>query len=125
LLRIDGHLGVREQRGLGAGVIILHVSGNTLDRLAPGEHTFSRDEALSDQAIYVNVCGGQSASAFVTLKRPTSTSASVGLAAPATANAVRSWTNGEGHWMSSPSGVACQVSARGSMGSSSPCTDGF
>jgi len=55
----------------------------------------------------------------------TSTSASVGLAAPATANAVRSWTNGEGHWMSSPSGVACQVSARGSMGSSSPCTDGF
>ncbi len=55
---------VREQRGLGAGMIILHVSGNTLDRLAPGEHTFSRDEALSDQAIYVNVCGGQSASAF-------------------------------------------------------------
>ncbi len=55
---------VREQRGVGAGMVILHISGNTLDKLAQGEHTFSRDEGLSDEAIYVNVCGGQSASAF-------------------------------------------------------------
>jgi hypothetical protein len=54
----------------------------------------------------------------------TSTS-SVGLAAPAASNAVRSWTNGDGQWMSSPTGAACQVSSRGNLGSSSPCTDGF
>lgn len=54
-----------------------------------------------------------------------STSASVGLAAPAASNAVRSWTNGDGQWMSSPTGAACQVSSRGNLGSSSPCTDGF
>jgi hypothetical protein len=54
-----------------------------------------------------------------------SASASVGLAAPAASNAVRSWTNGDGQWMSSPTGAACQVSSRGNLGSSSPCTDGF
>lgn len=48
-----------------------------------------------------------------------------GMASPASSNAVRSWSNGEGQWMSSPSGAACQVSSRGSLGSSTPCTDGF
>jgi hypothetical protein len=56
---------VREQRGLGAGMVILAVSGTTLDEMATGEHRFSYDEAsFSDEAIYVNVCGGDSSSSF-------------------------------------------------------------
>jgi len=56
---------VREQRGLGAGMVILAVSGNTLDEMATGEHRFSYDEAsFSDETIYVNVCGGDSSSSF-------------------------------------------------------------
>ena len=50
---------------------------------------------------------------------------SVGMANPAPSNAVRSWTNGDGQWMSSPTGAACQVSSRGNLGSHTPCTDGF
>lgn len=56
---------VREERGLGAGMVILAVSGTTLDELAVGEHRFNYDEAtFSDEAIYANVCGGDSASSF-------------------------------------------------------------
>jgi hypothetical protein len=51
--------------------------------------------------------------------------AATGAASPAPSNAMRSWTNGEGQWMSSPTGAACQVSSRGSLASISPCTDGF
>lgn len=56
---------VREQRGVGAGMVIVAVSGTTLEALSVGEHRFSYDEAeLASEAIYVNVCGGDSASGF-------------------------------------------------------------
>lgn len=56
---------VREQRGLGAGMVILAVSGTTIDEMAVGEHRFSYDEATySDEQIYANVCGGDSSSSF-------------------------------------------------------------
>jgi hypothetical protein len=56
---------VREQRGVGAGMVILAISGTTLDEMALGEHRFNYDEAgFSDQAVYANVCGGDSSSSF-------------------------------------------------------------
>ncbi len=56
---------VREQRGVGAGMVILAISGTTLDEMAVGEHRFAYDEAgFSDEAIYANVCGGDSSSSF-------------------------------------------------------------
>lgn len=56
---------VREQRGVGAGMVIVAISGTTLDALSAGEHRFSYDEAALDaEAIYVNVCSGDSASGF-------------------------------------------------------------
>lgn len=56
---------VREQRGVGAGMVILAISGTTLDEMALGEHRFNYDEAgFSDEAVYANVCGGDSSSSF-------------------------------------------------------------
>lgn len=50
---------VREQRGTGAGMVILSTSDITLDELTPGEHRFSYDEAsYSRTNIFVNVCSG-------------------------------------------------------------------
>ena len=50
---------------IGAGMVILAISGTTLDEMALGEHRFNYDEAgFSDQAVYANVCGGDSSSSF-------------------------------------------------------------
>jgi len=54
---------VREQNGVGAGMVILAVSGATLDDLPAGEHRFSNQGDLSEE-IYVNVCGGPDQSSF-------------------------------------------------------------
>ena len=56
---------VREQRGVGAAMVLVSLSGRTLDELEVGEHAFSFDEAtLETQSIFVNVCGGDTGAAF-------------------------------------------------------------
>ena len=56
---------MREQRAVGAGMVIISLSGRTLDDLEPGEHAFSYDEAtLEIQSIFVNVCSGETGAAF-------------------------------------------------------------
>jgi hypothetical protein len=56
---------VREEAGRGAGMVILSTSGRTIDALEAGEHVFRYDpESLVDDEIFVNVCGGNDASAF-------------------------------------------------------------
>jgi len=56
---------VREEAGRGAAMVIVSTSGRTLDELELGEHVFRYDETgLGDDEIFVNVCGGQDASAF-------------------------------------------------------------
>jgi hypothetical protein len=46
-------------------MVILAISGTTIDEMAVGEHRFSYDEAsFSDEQIYANVCGGDSSSSF-------------------------------------------------------------
>ena len=56
---------VREQQSVGAGMVILSISGRTLDDYEPGEHRFSYDQTeLSNGETYVNVCGGDDDTAF-------------------------------------------------------------
>lgn len=56
---------VREQKDVGAAMVILSISGRTLNDFEPGEHMFSYDENdLSDSQVFVNVCGGNDDSAF-------------------------------------------------------------
>ncbi len=56
---------VREQDGVGAGMVILSISGRTLDKLDVGEHPFSYDDSFENSSeVYVNVCGGDDDSAF-------------------------------------------------------------
>ncbi len=56
---------VRDQRGVGTGMVLISLSGRTLADLDVGEHAFSYDEAsLETQSIFVNVCSGDSGAAF-------------------------------------------------------------
>jgi hypothetical protein len=57
---------VREEEGRGAGMVILSLSGRTLDELEPGEHSFRYDDTslAGDQEIFANVCGGSGATSF-------------------------------------------------------------
>jgi len=56
---------MREQRGVGAGMVIISLSGRTLGDLEAGAHAFSYDEAtLETQSIFVNVCSGDTGAAF-------------------------------------------------------------
>ena len=57
---------VREQEDVGAGMVILSISGRTLDRFEAGEHRFEYDQSdmSSNSEIFVNVCGGNDDTAF-------------------------------------------------------------
>lgn len=47
---------VRTQEGTGAAMVILNISGRSLDRLSVGEHAFSASDFGSDVVVYSNVC---------------------------------------------------------------------
>ena len=56
---------MREQRGVGVGMVIVALSGLTLNDLAVGEHRFNYDvDTIETQSIFVNVCSGDSDAAF-------------------------------------------------------------
>lgn len=58
---------VREQQNVGAGMVILSISGRTLDNFEAGEHTFRYDQnelSATNNEVFVNVCGGNDDSAF-------------------------------------------------------------
>lgn len=56
---------VREQRGVGTGMVIVSLSGVSFDELTSGAHAFSVDEnTLDAQTIFVNVCSGDADVAF-------------------------------------------------------------
>ncbi len=57
---------VREQENVGAGMVILSISGRTLDNFEPGEHSFRYDQndLSTNSEIFVNVCGGNDDTAF-------------------------------------------------------------
>jgi hypothetical protein len=57
---------VREQQDVGAGMVILSISGKTLDDFQVGEHRFSYDQndLSSNSQVFTSVCSGVDGSAF-------------------------------------------------------------
>jgi hypothetical protein len=57
---------VREEARRGAGMVIFSTSGRTLDDFEVGEHAFryNAESLTSNEEVFVNVCGGDDASAF-------------------------------------------------------------
>lgn len=57
---------VRSQEEVGAAMVILSISGRSLDKFEVGEHSFHYDESSLDtnEQVFVNVCGGADDTAF-------------------------------------------------------------
>ena len=57
---------VRSQQEVGAAMVILSISGRTLDKFEVGEHSFQYDESSAnrEEQVYVNVCGGSDSNSF-------------------------------------------------------------
>lgn len=57
---------VRDQEDVGAAMVILSISGRTLDKMEVGEHSFHYDESSmnGDEEVFSNVCGGNTSSSF-------------------------------------------------------------